>query len=545
MKESNDILTLFESLNNHEVFTPPRLARELLSLIPKSVWSDPNTRVLDPCVKSGVFLREAMYLCFEGLRGKGSFKAQDGNTYNLEEPKQLMKHILKNMLFGISTSELTGYLSRRTLYGVMEANTDKQTALIDAFGRSKNNHEWTEDEKVNFLIRNWFNDYYDHKMFNVLDYKGYEREGNIFYPREKVQKKVIEDGSYEIEDTYYPFIEDNTEHSKIEQIRNGEMKFDVIIGNPPYQISDGGNAASAKPIYHKFVESAFSLSPKYISFIIPARWYAGGKGLKNFRESMLLNTHVSHLIDYANGKDCFPGTSIGGGVCYFLYNKSYTGPCQVTNINNGSSSVSKRSLSRYPFFIRDNKSVKIIESMGDKLKNSIASIISSRNPFGYPTKHRGKETSFPSCLTLHSSQGISYVPREAESKYDTAIDSYNVIISRVTTEHANEPAKDGRFKVLSTIKVIGPKEVCTDSYLRLGAFETSEEAENLAAYLKTKTARFLLLQAITSINLSSEKFIFVPLVDFSECWTDSKLKVHFSLSDEQVLYINASMREID
>lgn len=545
MKESSDILSLFEPLNNHEVFTPPRLAREILKTIPKGIWTDPNIKILDPCVKSGVFLREAMYLLFAGLSGRGIHEACDGKTYDLNDPKQLMKHILKNMLFGIATSELTSYLSRRTLYGVMEANTDKQTALIDAFEKSKNNHEWSEEEKVKFLVRNRFNDYYDHKMFDVPEYRGLEHEGNIFYPRERVQKKVIEDGSYQIEDTYYPFIEKDSEHSQIERIRNGEMKFDVIIGNPPYQMSDGGNAASAKPIYHLFVEQALKIKPQYISFIIPARWYAGGKGLNSFRENMLNSTNISHLVDFPNGKDCFPGTSIGGGVCYFLHDRKYDGECNVTNVFGNERNTSIRSLSKFPLFIRNNLSVSIVEGMGEHLLSSLSEIVSSRNPFGYPTKHRGVEARFPGALTLHSSQGISYVTRSSLGKIDSAVDAYKVIISRVTTEHAGEPSKDGKFKVLSTVKVLEPKEVCTDSYLSLGNFETKAEADNLLRYLKTKIARFLLLQAITSINLSSEKFIFVPLLDFSKTWTDDELAKKFGLTEEQIKHIDSTMKEMN
>lgn len=190
MKESRDILTLFEQLNSHEVFTPPRVAREMLALLPKEIWGDPSIRILDPCVKSGVFLREALYLLIDGLAGKGKYVGHDGIEYDLNDGQQRMNHILKNMLFGIATSELTGYISRRTLYGVMEANTDKQTALIDALEKSKSHKKWTEEEKGRFLDRNRFNEYYDHGLFNTPDYAGFEHEGNIFYPTTEVNKQI-------------------------------------------------------------------------------------------------------------------------------------------------------------------------------------------------------------------------------------------------------------------------------------------------------------------------------------------------------------------
>jgi site-specific DNA-methyltransferase (adenine-specific) len=384
MKESNDILTLFESLNNHEVFTPPRLARDMLSTIPKEVWFDPNIRVLDPCVKSGVFLREAMYLLFEGLLGKGLHTGPDGVTYDLSNPKQLMRHILKNMLFGIATSELTGYLSRRTLYGVMEANTDKQTALIDSFQKSKNNRDWSEEEKVNFLIRNRFNDYYDHNMFNVPQYKGYEYEGNIFYPREEVQKKVVEDGNYEIEDTYYPFIEGDTLHAKIQHIRSGKMKFDVIIGNPPYQVSDGGGmGTSAIPIYQKFIENAIDMSPRFISMITPARWYSGGKGLDGFRAKMLSSKKIREIHDYIDATDIFPGVQIKGGVSYFLWDKKHDDDCKVVSHNRKSAiSESIRPLKEegLDVFVRFNEAISILRKIRAKEEPTIISNVSSRMP---------------------------------------------------------------------------------------------------------------------------------------------------------------------
>lgn len=547
MKESNDILTLFESLNNHEVFTPPRLARDMLGMIPKEVWCDPDTKLLDPCVKSGVFLRESMYLLFEGLLGKGQHEGADGVMYNLNDPKQLMKHILKNMLFGIATSELTGYLSRRTLYGVMEADTDKQTALIDAFEKSKNNHEWSEDEKVNFLIRNRFNDYYDHTMFNVDEYNGYKHEGNVFYPREKVQKKVVEDGSYEIEDTYYPFIEENTEHSKIEQIRNGEMKFDVIIGNPPYQVSDGGGTgASAIPIYHHFVQLSKRLNPKYLSFIIPSRWFAGGKGLNEFRTEMLSDKHIKTLVDFQNGKDCFAGTSISGGVCYFLRDKSYKGPCEIKNVSSNGQNSAVRELDQFSIFVRNNLSVSIIEKVQAKTETYFSSLVGARNVFGLPSKTRGMKAPEKGTIKVYTSQGDFYIhPKHQGFKNLDLANSHKVIFSKVTSEHAGEPSKDGRFKVLSRLFASAPQEACTDSYLCVVGLMDENQVKNTIAYMKTKFFRFLLFQTLTSHNISSDKFSFIPVVDLDKLWHDKVLYEEFGLNLEEQKLIETSIKDME
>jgi site-specific DNA-methyltransferase (adenine-specific) len=542
MKETRDILTLFEALNNHEVFTPPRLAREMLNLLPAEIWTNPDLKFLDPCAKSGVFLREAFYRLYDGLKGKGKHIGCDGRTYDLDEHKQRINHILKNMLFGIATSELTGYVSRRTLYGVMEANTDKQIAAIDSFERSTNFHEWTEEERLNFIGRNKFNEYYDYTLFNTQEYIGFENEGNIFYPNDEVAKKVVEGGSYEIEDTYFPFIDDSTHHQKIIDIKEGKMKFDVIIGNPPYQQADGGAGASAKPIYNLFIELAKNLKPKYLTMIIPSRWFAGGKGLDSFRQNMLNDRTIKYLVDYPNAKDCFPGNSIGGGVCYFLSDRSYSGDCEITNVINKKRDKMVRPLNQYDLLVRHNKAISIIEKVQKLSSEFLSSEVFPRNPFGLSSKTRGTGKKSTQFLTLHASNGISYIAPSQLPKNRILASSYKVMISKVTSEHAGEPAKDGRFRVLSRTEVIQPEHVCTDSYLIIGQFQTEVEANNLLGYLKTSFARFLLLQAVTSINLSSDKFNFVPKLDFNKTWSDELLFKKFDLSTEEIVFINQTIR---
>lgn len=546
MKESNDILTLFESLNNHEVFTPPRIARDLLSMLPKEVWSDPKTRVLDPCVKSGVFLREAMYLLFEGLYGNGLHKAHDGMTYDLNEPKQVMKHILKNMLFGIATSELTGYLSRRTLYGVMEANTDKQTALVDAFEKSKNNRDWSEEEKVNFLVRNRFNDYYDHNMFNVPEYKGHEHEGNIFYPREEVQRKVVEDGNYEIEDSYYPFIEGDTLHAKIQYIRGGKMKFDVIIGNPPYQVNTSVHSKQAKPIYHLFIEQAISMSPRYISMITPSRWFTGGMGLTNFRQSMMSDRRLSSIIDFPNSKDCFPGVSISGGVNYFLWDKSHKGACQFTSCTSKSKKTFETTLDQFPIVVRYKEAKQIIDNINATNYPFLSSYVKPINVFNLSSSFRGASSpKKASDVKVTHSKGIGYAPRTDVKDDLGLVDKYKVVVSRTVAEHANEPNKDGTFKVLSKVLLLKPGEACTHSYLVVGAFDDAASAETFKSTLYTKTARYLILQTLTGIDLSRERFCFVPFINTGQLVDDKTMYDALALSEENIKVIENLIRPME
>ena len=543
MKESNDILTLFESLNNHEVFTPPRIAKDLLSMFPKEVWCDPNTRVLDPCVKSGVFLREAMYLLFEGINGKGLYEAHDGVTYDLNEPKQVMKHILKNMLYGIATSELTGYLSRRTLYGVMEANTDKQTALIDEFEKSKNNRDWSEQERVNFLIRNKFNDYYDHKMFNTFEHKGYEHEGNIFYPREEVQKKIVADGNFEIEDTYYPFIEDGCQHKKIQFIRSGGMKFDIIIGNPPYQIT-GGGGGFATPVYHKFVEMALDLKPKYICMITPSRWLAGGAGLNDFRKLMLEMGSISKMVDYPISSEVFAGVEIKGGVSYFLIDQKHKGETDFTTVRSGVNKTACRKMDEFDVFIRDSDSARILNKVLDKGEPDITSILTAVEPFKWASNFKDyMENDFKDSIPLYYTQkgkrGVGFVSDNQIVKNRQLVNTWKVLAPKAGSGGGMIPDM-----VLGKPWVAQKPSVCTGSFM---FFHVNSEVEaiNLTTYYKTKFFRFLVsLRKITQDAIRST-YLWVPMLDFTESWDDKKLYEHYGLDDRERAHIETLIKTME
>ena len=555
MKESNDILTLFEALNNHEIFTPPRLARDMLAMVPKEIWCDPNIRVLDPCTKSGVFLREVMYLLFEGLLGKGLYKASDGVAYDLNDPKQVITHILKNMLYGIATSELTGYVSRRTLYGVMKANTDKQTALIEAFEKSKNNDEWTEDEKVSFLIRNRFNDYYDHKMFNTPNYKGYEDEGNIFYPAKNVQKKILEEGNYEIEDTYYPFIEDNIKHSKIDQIRNGKMKFDVIIGNPPYQVSDGGGVgSSAIPIYQKFIEHAFSLNPRYVSMITPSRWFTGGRGLDAFRERMLKDKRIKIIHDFDDARDCFPGVEIKGGVNYFLWDKNHSDDCEFNSHSKTQTSVLTRPLLEkgLDIFVRLNESNQILQKVNlhvDVTKDNFSSIVSANDPFGFDVRVKGSYKRVKPVFSMSKKNGDiefyyngwrkngkGYLPPQSVRKNNSMINSTKILIPKAWG--TGDSSKD----FLSPF-ILEKPSCCTETYLVVGPFNSTDEANNVLSYMQTKFFHFMVSLVKNTQNTMQKAYSLVPIQDFSMLWSDDLLYKKYQLSQREIDYIENAIPE--
>ena len=340
-----DILTCISNLSSDEVFTPPEIAKLILDNLPKEIWEDENTKFLDPVSKTGVFLREITSRLINGLEKK---------IPNLEKR---INHILRNQVYGLSITELTSLISRRTLYCSKYANSE--------FSISKFNDV---DGNIKFI-----NSKHQWNQKNVCEYCGVNKE---LYDRNK-----------KLENYAYSFIHEQN----LDNIF--DMKFDVIIGNPPYQMSDGGAVASAKPIYQKFVETAKRLNPRYLTMIIPSRWFSGGKGLDDFREEMLNDKRISKIFDFPNSSDCFPGVEIKGGVCYFLWERDYSGECEITNIDNAKKNTLKRPLleKNLNFFIRYNQSISIVRKVLDFNESKFNHLVSSRKCYGFPTNFRGKK----------------------------------------------------------------------------------------------------------------------------------------------------------
>lgn len=299
-----DVLNCLANLSNDEVFTPPTLANQVLDLLPQELFSSPTTTFLDPVSKSGVFLREIVKRLDRGLEAK------------MPDRRQRIDHILRKQVFGIAITELTAHLSRRSVYCSKNANSDYSVTHFD-----------TEGGNILYrpLRHTWVN--------GKCRYCGASQD--------------VYDRGDQAEQYAYQFIHTDKPHTLF-----NNMKFDVIIGNPPYQLSDGGNGASAKPIYQLFVEQALKLQPRYLAMIIPARWYAGGKGLDEFRQRMLNSSKFRFLKDYNNSADCFPGVNIAGGVCYFLWDKMYNGLCEISNLSlDKEISSEKRSLKEFSTFL--------------------------------------------------------------------------------------------------------------------------------------------------------------------------------------------------
>ena len=491
-----DVLNCIANLSNDEVFTPPVLANQVLDLLPQELFCNPNTTFLDPFTKSGVFLREIVKRLDKGL------------SQQIPNRQKRIDHIMHKQVFGIALTELTSLLSRRTLYCSKRANSQHSVSYFD---NEQGNVLYTP------LSHTWVN--------GKCKYCGASKE---VYDRGNMAEQYA-----------YQFIHTNNP----EKIFN--MKFDVIIGNPPYQLNDGGGTgSSAIPLYHKFVEQAMKLNPRYLSMIIPARWYAGGKGLDEFRENMLNSKQFKQIVDFANSADCFPGVIIAGGVCYFLWERDYRGKCIIKNMQ-GETMISsdQRSLSEYSTFVRDNTAVKIIRKV---LKNGISIVpqVHSRNCFNVISSFTGHTNKKEGDIVLYSLKGKSYISKHEYMDRDKIVNRYKVVITKAMSG-GNKPTQEGNYQVVSSLGILNPKEICTETYLCLSDFASKQEAENMVSYVKTKFFRFLLLQSLTSINISKEKFAFVPSVDYSKYWTDEKLYKKYELTVDEIAFVESMIKPME
>ena len=343
--------------------------------------------------------------------------------------------------------------------------------------------------------------------------------------------------------------------------RKGEkMTFDAIVGNPPYQEETGSTSRQATPVYNIFVEQAKKINPHYISMIMPSRWFAGGmKTLDEFRDSMIHDKRIVSIKDFVNAKDCFPSSSISGGVCYFLLDESYNGDCKFTNIFNGTETTSTRPLDEFNTLIRYNNAVDIIHKIinHDSKFSSIDIIVSPLMPFGLPTNYRGRaKKSEKDTLRLYASNGTTYISPNEISKGIEYVNKYKVLMSKMSAEHAGEPDKNGMFGVFTkTMRVLEPNEVCTHSYFLIGCFDTREEANAVLLYLKTRFVRFIVMITLTAVNLSKLVFFNVPMQDFSSQsdidWSksvsdiDQQLYRKYGLSEEEIAFVERMIKPME
>jgi site-specific DNA-methyltransferase (adenine-specific) len=502
-----DVLTCIANLSNDEVFTPPEFANRMLDTVAEAwaadhagenLWANPKVKFLDPCTKSGVFLREIASRLTKGLADA------------IPDLQQRVDHILTKQVFGIGITQLTSLLARRSLYCSKHAQGEHSIATSFA---SDDGNIWFERSE-----HSWHN--------GKCKYCGASQD--------------VMDRGEGLETHAYAFIHTNDIKAWIAELFGGEMQFDVIIGNPPYQLADGGFGVSASPIYQKFVEQAKALEPSHLVMVIPSRWLGGGKGLGEFRATMLSDDRIKKLVDYENAKDAFPGVDLAGGVCYFLWSRDASGSCEVVNVAGDLPPLTAmRPLNEFPSFVRHSAAVPIIRKVLAKGESRMSGQVSSRKPFGLATNARPEVVGD---LLLRWEKGDGPYPREKISTGTEMIDQWKVITSYVAYDHAGNPGKDGRRKVFSKIDIIPPGSVCTETYLVIGAYENQEKANNLLNYMKTSFFRFLVSQFMYSHHLTKMTYDLVPILDMNVKWTDDLLADRYSINSQERDFILSKIR---
>ena len=321
-----------------------------------------------------------------------------------------------------------------------------------------------------------------------------------------------------------------------------EMKFNAIVGNPPYQVMDGGIGSSAVPVYHHFVNVANRIDPQYVSLIMPAKWYSGGRGLDSFRQSMLSDRSISHLFDFIDSHDCFTKVDIAGGVCYFLRDKFYNGNCVVSTIRNGKTTVVTRNLNELDVFVRTKEELDILDKIKSNTESFMPDVVLAQKPFGLRT-YETPLSEGDIVLRYNKGKGL-YLRKRIETN-SNLIDKWKVITSCATNEHAGETDKNGRKRIISTLEVLKPGEICTETYMVISTFESEKEANSCIAYIKTNLVRFMLAMVTTTQHLSKSNFQFVPLQDFSEPWTDEKLYAKYGITPDEQAYIESLIKPME
>jgi site-specific DNA-methyltransferase (adenine-specific) len=540
-----DVLTCIANLSNDEVFTPPEFANKILDTVAEAwsaghenanIWADPNVTFLDPVAKSGVFLREITSRLIDGLKDQ---------IPNLD---QRVDHILTKQVFGIGITKLTTYLARRSLYCSKDAASEYSVAA--SFRKTKKSdgniwferteHTWvggtewvlTADEHGN-QVEKFTNGKCKYCGANQRDY----------------------DRGHQLETHAYKFIHVDEVKSQFKEIFGDNMQFDVVIGNPPYQLGQsGGDAVGsfAMPIYQKFVDAAKALEPRYVIMVTPSRWFAGGRGLEEFRQTMLSDRRIRILVDYPDSREVFGGVDIAGGISYFLWDSSWNDTCQVTTVSGGiAGPTMRRHLDEYDILVRYNDAVSILHRVLATPKGntfeSLANQVSPIQPFSIRTNFRGAESKkgMVAPVLIYQNGGTGWIERKAIPRNVEWVDQWKVFLSGTASEHGGQADSTGTRRVFSRILIGEPGTACTETYLVANRFPTEAEAINFAAYLRTKFVRFLVSLRTNTQHLYSERFAFVPDLPMDRTWADDDLYAKYSLTPEEISYIESSMKPME
>lgn len=529
-----DVLTCIANLSNDEVFTPPEFANQMLDSLADAwaasnaganLWADSTITYLDPFTKSGVFLREITKRLVAGLADE---------IVGLDDR---VDHILSKQIFGIGITQLTSLVARRSLYCSKWANGPHSIArsFANADGNiwfERTEHTWPSGPGTGTQAKK------GKCAFCGASQESLDRGG-------------------ELETHAYAFIHTDDIKARVAELFGDDMQFDVIIGNPPYQLDDGGFGTSAAPIYNKFVDQAKKLNPRMLAMVIPSRWFAGGKGLSDFRESMLTDSRLRSIDDYLSASDVFPGVGLKGGVCYFLWDQDNPGPCRVTtHFKDEPPSIATRPLLEggVDVFIRFNEGLSILKKVvaveGD-VANSLSlpigkrfgQLVSSRKPFGLETTFKGSINGGSGDLVVYQNGGKGHTPRHEISTGLNLIDKWKVYTGRAAPGTGNKDTYPHR--IISTPFIGEPGSISSETYLCIGPLESKQQAESVLSYLSCRLTRLLILLHKPSQDTTRKVYTFVPAQDWDRTWTDVELYEKYGLTDEEVTFIESIVRPMD
>jgi site-specific DNA-methyltransferase (adenine-specific) len=513
-----DVLTCIANLSNDEVFTPPELANQMLDTVADAwaaakdganIWADSSVKFLDPCTKSGVFLREIAKRLIDGLADE------------IPDLQGRVDHVLTKQLYGIGITKLTSLLARRSLYCSKDATGDYSVAK--SFESDDGNiwfertdHSWV-DEKCKYCGA------------NQRDY----------------------DRGESLETHAYALIHTDDVKARVDELFGGEMQFDVIIGNPPYQLGQSGGEAIggfAMPVYQKFVQAAKSLAPTFIVMVTPSRWFAGGRGLDEYRSEMLHDRRVRKLVDFPDASEAFPGTQIKGGISYFLWDKSWNGPCDVTTIHGGAPTAPplSRFLDAYDVLVRRNEAVPILQKViASNAKDGIGNLaakVSPIQPFSIRTNFRGAATpdGLKTPVRLIGNGGDTYIERDQVPRNGPWVDQWKVLLGAAYGAGDSYPHQIFNYPIIA-----GPGSACTETYLVIDRFESELEARRFASYLRTRFVRFLVSLRKYTQHLYNERFQFVPDLPMDRDWTDELLYAKYGITADEIAFIESMVRPME
>ncbi len=529
-----DVLTCIANLSNDEVFTPPELANQMLDLVAEgwadandgaNIWADSSVTFLDPATKTGVFLREITKRLIEGLADE------------IPDLQKRVDHILTKQVFGIGITELTAMLARRSLYCSKHARRTDQNphSVASSFDTDEGNiwferteHTWTggkkkelRDDKTGKTTHIWVG-----------------RRCKFCGAGESTMGR-----GDDLESHAYAFIHTDDIKTRITELFGADMQFDVIIGNPPYQMTGGAGGSSDSSIYQLFVEQAQRLQPRFLNMVIPARWMAGGRGLDEFRNEMLASGHIREMVDFQDSNDAFPGVQIKGGSCYFRWDRDHQGYCDVTyNASGITSRQRQRNLAEFDVFIRDERSLSILRKVLRFDDASVADMISGDTPFGLASNFAGhhgtpKDTDIELHLISGGKRKVAYMPRTSIGKNQDAIDVWKVFVPKAYGAGDSFP-----HQILGREIVAAPGSVCTQSYLIVQPFHTRDSADSFASYYQCRLFRFLVWTRKITQDAMRRVYTWVPQQTWDRTWTDEELYAKYKLTKKEIAFIESMIR---